>query len=718
MTQRKIYRRSFIKNKNWRLTIKILLSCFLFAILLAGAVFTYFAKDLPRPESFTERSFALPAKIYDRTGEILLYQIYGEEKRTVVSLDEIPTNLKLAVLAAEDSNFYHHIGIDFGGILRSFFKNIKTGTLTYGGSTLTQQLIRSTFLTTQKTASRKIKEIILTLELERRYSKDEIFEFYLNQIPFGSNAYGVEAAAQTYFNKSVSDISLEEAAFLASVIQSPSYLSPYGSHLDELLARKDNYTLNRMVILGFITEEEADDARNKTINLAGVKDPIKAPHFTLYIKEYLENNYSDYYLQTKGFKIYTTLDWELQKAAETAVEEGVAVNKNLNAHNAGLVAINPKNGEVLAMVGSADWYETDSYPIGCIPSKDCQFEPKLNIAIYGEGRQPGSAFKPFAYAAAFTEGLTPETVVWNVKTEFNPNCSATAEEEKDEFDEICYHPKNYTDKFTGPINLRNALAQSINVPAVKILYLAGLRETIELAKNMGITTLNQDPSWYGLSLVLGGGEVKLIDMVSAYGVFATEGYQISPVFITRIEDSAGNILEQNQKTPKKVLETQTARIINDILSDNEARSPVFGRYSPLYIPGHDVAVKTGTTQEYKDTWTIGYSTSIVAGVWTGNNDGSLPAQKPGVELAAPIWNSFMKKALEIYPGSNFIDPDPIQADKPILAGEINKEDPHSILHYIDRFDFLGETPKNPESNIQYTNWEEAIKKWVKENPLF
>lgn len=694
------------------MALKFILGSFLFGLVFSAFAFLWVAKDLPRPEEFTEKPFILPTRIYDRTGEVLLYQIYGEEKRIIVPFDKISDNVKYAILAAEDANFYNHIGIDFTGVLRSIIKNVLTGKLTYGGSTLSQQLIRSSFLSLDKTPSRKIKEIILTLELERRYSKEEIFGFYLNQVPFGSNTYGVEAAAQTFFGKSASDVSIEEAALLTSLIQAPSYLSPYGSHQDELMARK-NYVLDRMSSIGYISQTEADEVKNKEIKISASSDLIKAPHFALYVRDYLEENYSDYFLQTKGLKVYTTLDWELQQLAEKVIEERMDYNRSFNAFNSSLVALNPRTGEVLTMVGSADWYATESLPKGCTPGLNCQFEPKVNVSTFGGGRQPGSAFKPFAYARVFKDGLTPETVVWDVKTEFNSSCSSSADQEKNQFGEICYHPKNYTNTFKGPITLREALAQSINVPAVKVLYLAGVTETIELAQNMGITTLTQPPSWYGLSLVLGGGEVKLLDMVSAYGVFATEGYRPSPFFIIKIEDSEGNIIEENKTTPRKVLDTQTARLINSVLSDNEARAPLFGWNSPLYFPDSDVAVKTGTTQEYKDAWTIGYTRSIVAGVWSGNNDGTLPYQKPGLILASPIWSKFMQKAIKFYPSADFIDPEPIKTAKPILNGIINNEDPHSILHFINRFDPLGDEPSNPSLDPQYFNWEEAIKNYIK-----
>lgn len=695
------------------LFLKILLACSLFFVFCGLILFIYYAKDLPRPEVFAERPFVLPTKIYDRDGKTLLYQIYDEEKRTVVSLDQIPEHMKQAVVAAEDANFYNHFGLDFQGILRSLANNLKRGKLlASGGSTISQQLIRSSFLTLDKSIKRKVKEIILTLELERRYSKDEILEAYLNQVPFGSNAYGVEAASQAFFNKSVSEISLNEAALLASLIQGPSRLSPYGSHFDSLLARKE-YVLSQMVKRGFISEEQKVSAEEETLEFSEIQQSIKAPHFVLYVKQYLEEKYSDYFLKEKGLKVYTTLDWDLQEEAERIVQEGVEANQAYGAYNASLVAINPQNGEILSMVGSANWHATSSYPEGCAGTKEgCLFDPKFNIATLGE-RQPGSAFKPFAYAQAFKKGLSPETVLWDVRTEFNPNCTSTASEEKDEYDMDCYHPENYDGNFRGPISLRNALAQSINIPAVKVLYLAGIKDTIDLATSFGITTLDQPLSWYGLSLVLGGGEVKLLDLVSAYGVFASRGLSVPPVSILRIEDSEGNIIEENKKTQKRVLETRVADQINDVLSDNEAKAPMFGLWSVLNIPGYQVAAKTGTTQEYKDAWTVGYTPSIAAGVWAGNNNNVPADEKPGVVLAGAMWSRFMKKALEKYPSENFRKSDPLETNIPALKGEIDMENPHSILNYIKKENPLGDSPEDPSSDSQYQNWEAGIINWLK-----
>lgn len=715
MPQRKYYRKIYQKEKNDRkifLLLKLFILGFLLFLLGGFLLFIYYAKDLPRPEVFTERSFVLPTKIYDRSGEVLLYQIYGEEKRTVIPLEIVPEHLKQAVIVAEDANFYHHFGLDLKGILRAALANLKLWKPVQGGSTISQQLIRSSFLTIEKTMERKVKEIILTLELERRYSKDQILEFYLNQVPFGVNSYGVESASQTYFQKSSQNVSVAEAAVLAALIRAPSYLSPYGEHKNELLARKD-YVLERLIQENYLTKEEGGEAKNEELKFNQILQPIKAPHFVLYVKRYLEKKYGENFLKEKGLKVFTSLNWEFQEWAEKAIKEGVRINQSYNAFNASLAAIDPKTGEILAMVGSSNWHATSSYPEGCENTEEgCLFNPKFNIATLGE-RQPGSAFKPFAYAVAFNKGFTPETVLWDVKTEFNPDCSQDATEEKDPYDLDCYHPKNYDEKFRGPVDLRQSLAQSINLPSVKVLYLAGVKETISLAKNLGITTLNKPLSWYGLSLVLGGGEVKLLDIVSAFGVFATDGLSIPPISILKIEDSKGNIIEENKKNPKRVLEIQTVRLINDVLSDNEARTPMFGARSLLYFEGYQVAAKTGTTQDFRDAWTIGYTPSIVVGVWAGNNNNSPMVKKPGVLLAGSIWHNFMERTLDYYPKKNFTKPESILTNKPILEGEINQSEPHSLLHYIKREDPLGDPPEDPIEDPQYFGWEESIQNWLK-----
>jgi len=670
MAERRYRRKIFSKRGKLAFALKFLGFWFLVFGFWFLVLFIYYAKDLPRPEKFTERSLFESSKIYDRTGQVLLYEIYGEEKRTWVSLETVPEYLKQAVIAAEDANFYHHFGVDFKGIARAILADLKIGGAAYGGSTIPQQLIRSTFLSTQKTAERKTREIILALELDRRYSKNQILEWYLNQVPFGQNAYGVEAASQTYFQKSVRGLSLSEAAVLAALIKAPSHLSPYGDYKEELLTRK-NYVLDRMVAEGFLNQNQAELAKQEEINFSKITQPIKAPHFTLWVKQYLEKQYGEDFLRERGLKIYTSLNWDFQKLAEDIVEEGVKVNKDYNAHNAALVAIDPKTGEILAMVGSADYFG-EPYPKDCTPGVNCLFDPNFNIAVGTEqnpGRQPGSAFKPFIYTTAFEKGYDDLTTVSDEETNFG----IWGDKE--------YIPQNYDGRFRGLVTLRQGLAQSLNIPSIKVLYLAGtenkietplltnnftgqeqvfvegLKNSIGIAKEMGITTLDKPLSFYGPSIVLGGGEVKLLDITSAYGVFATEGLKIEPVPILKIEDRDGNIIFENTKTQKRVLGSKVARLINDILSDNAARAPMFGLSSHLYFENYQVAAKTGTTDNFRDCWTIGYTPSLSVGVWAGNNNNeSMIKKQPAATVAGPIFHNFMEEVLPSFPKESFVKP--------------------------------------------------------------
>ncbi|MDI6602496.1 MAG: PBP1A family penicillin-binding protein [Patescibacteria group bacterium] len=643
MPERRYYRKTYQKSKRkFGFFLKFFFFVFLFLIFSPLSLFIYYAKDLPRPEKFIERQLFESTRIYDRSGEILLYEIYGEEKRAWVPLKKIPEYLKEAIIATEDANFYQHPGIDFKGIINAVLANLRIMKPIYGGSTIPQQLIRSTFLSLEKTAERKTREIILSLELDRRYSKEQILEWYLNQIPFGRNAYGVEAASQTYFRKSVWEISLAEAATLAALIKAPSF---YSMNLDELLIRKD-YVLNRMVSEGFLSQEEAEAAKKEEINIIELSQPILAPHFTLWVKQQLEEKYGREFLEQRGLKILTTLDWELQQMAEKIVKEGVKNNKIYNSHNAALVAINPKTGEILAMVGSADYFG-QPYPKDCTPGLNCKFDPKFNAVVGTKnlpGRQPGSAFKPFVYVTAFQKGYSDKTIV-----DDSPTCWPQARGS--------WCPQNFDGLFRGPVTLRSALAQSLNVPSVKVLdSLAGYLDSIKTAQAMGITTL-EDPKKYGLSIVLGGAEVKLLDMASAYGVLANDGLRVPPNAILKIEDSKGKVIFENKKTPMRVLESKATRLINDVLSDNEARTPMFGPRSNLYFENYQVAAKTGTSQDSRDGWLIGYTPSIVTGVWVGNNDNTPMLKKAAELLAGPIFNKFMKKALLKYPPENFLKPE-------------------------------------------------------------
>lgn len=703
----------FTTIKNRRKTIflvgKYLAFLFLIFCLFILGLFFYYTYNLPRPEAFTQTPFIQSTKIYDRTGKVLLYDIYGEEKREIVPFDKISDNVKHAVLASEDSRFYQHSGIDFESIARSLLVGLKLQPVGHGASTITQQLVKSVYLSPQQTIARKVREIVLSIELEKKYSKDQIFDWYLNKIPFGSNTYGIEAAAQNYFNKSASDLSIAQAATLTALIPAPSYYSPYGSHKNLLLQRKD-YILSRMQQLGYITDKELEEAKKEVITFSDNGASIKAPHFVMYVKQYLEDKYGEDFLKEKGLKVYTSLDWDLQNYAEEVVKEADKNNTQFDANNTAMVVIDPKTGEILSLIGSKDYFGK-SYPEGCDGKSNgsCLFDPKYDVATMGY-RQPGSSFKPFVYATAFKDGYTPETVLWDVKTEFNPNCPTDATGDKDPMGNNCYHPQNYDGKYRGTVSLRSSLAQSLNIPSVQLLYLAGLQDSIQTAQDFGITTLN-DPDRYGLSLVLGGGEVTLLEMTSAYGVFASEGFRTDPVSILRIEDSNGNVLEKNTKEPTKVLDTQVARQINDVLSDNNARAPMFGENNALHFSNYQVAAKTGTTQYFNDAWTMGYSPFAVVGVWVGNNDNSSTNKKTGIGLAAPIWRKVMEKLLTTHPVENFTKPDPIENKNPILLGQLPSDNPpHSILYYIDRNNPLGPPPQNPDPMLLF--WDDAIKNWL------
>jgi 1A family penicillin-binding protein len=693
---KKLYKK--IANKKALITVgKYLAFLFLGGCLLVLLIFIYYTWDLPKPEKFTETPFIQSTKIYDRTGKVLLYDIYGEEKREIVSFDKISDNLKHAVLSAEDARFYQHGGVDLEGIMRAIFVDLASQSKSQGGSTITQQLIRTVYLTGQKTISRKIRELVLSIELEQRYSKDQILEWYLNAIPFGENAYGAEAASQTYFNKPASDLTLAQAATLTSLIPGPSHYSPYGPYKSELLAKKD-VVLQRMKELGYITDAQFQDAKNEKITFAESTASIKAPDFVMYVKKYLDDKYGEDYLKEKGLRVYTTLDYELQQYAEQVIKDSDAANMAKNANNAAMVVINPKTGEILTLIGSKDYF-ADPFPAGCDEKgpNSCLFAPKYDVATMGQ-RQPGSSFKPFAYATALKKGYTDKTIIWDVKTEFNPACDPNGDAKTGSNGTACYNPQDYDGRNRGPVTLRTALDCSLNIPSVKVLYLAGIPETLQTAKDFGITTLT-DTNNYGLSLVLGGGDVNLLEMASAYGVFASEGSYIPAVRILKIIDAQGNIIEQNQENPTKVLDTQVARQISNILSDNVARTPIFGSNSPLYIRGYQVAAKTGTTQNFVDGWTMGYTPFAVVGVWTGNNDNT-PTFDTGVGVTAPMWNKVMTKIVSSHTAENFTAPDPISGRSPVLMGQLDPNDTNSILYYVDK------------SSPQYPLWQIGINNYL------
>lgn len=718
---------------------------FFSAVLLFIFLFFYYSRQLPNPNAWQDRRVVQSTKIYDRDNEHLLYEIHGEEKRTVIPFNEMPQMVKNATLAAEDAEFYRHSGINARGIIRAIINDIRGGNLSEGGSSITQQLIKNAYLSPERTFNRKIKELVLTIALERRYSKDEIFNFYLNQIPYGSNSYGIEAAAETYFGKRSRDLNLTEAAYLAAMPKAPSYFSPYGNHRQELKARA-NHILNRMRELKYISEDDYKNASQTSANFVGQKTNMTAPHFVMFVRDYLTEKYGEEVVEKGGLKVTTTLNFEFQKIAEKVVADGAKRNEFYNAKNASLVAIDPKTGQILAMVGSKNYFG-EPEPIGCEPGKNCQFEPNVNVAT--RLRQPGSSFKPLVYATALNKGYTPDTILWDIPTEFNPMCSWNGIAENGADQETCYKPKNYDGRFRGPVTIKYALANSLNVPSVEVMYLAGINNSIDMAENLGINSL-KDQSRHGLSLVLGAGEVKLLEITSAYGVFSQEGVKNNPVGILKVENGKGKILEEYENKNQRVLNEQAARGINDMLSDNNARAPMFGLYSSLSLGNRPAAAKTGTMQSFddptkaKDAWIVGYTPSLVAGVWAGNNDNT-PIEKSGggVAAAGPIWRDFMTQALKDSPIENFTPPDPIITDKPILNGQyqiqtalkINKNngliatqktppelaqeklftEVHSIFYWLNKDDPQGAPPDNPENDSQFKNWEASLQNWLSAN---
>jgi 1A family penicillin-binding protein len=719
------------KHKNHTRTKNILFFCAGIFILIIGAGIVWVSSiKIPDFHSFEDMKVVNSTKIYDRTGQILLYDINNDVKRTDIPFEQMGSNIKNATVAVEDASFYSHSGIKVSSIIRAAIADVFHIGGTQGGSTITQQVVKNTLLNSNKSLLRKVKEWILAIKIDNSMPKEKILEAYLNEAPYGGTIYGVEEAAQTYFGKDAQDLTIAEAAYLAAIPQSPSVLSPYGKNLDKLEQRK-NFVLSRMLETKFITQADYDSAKNEVVTfLPEQTSGIKAPHFVFFIKDYLEQKYGAEAVESGGLKVTTTLDYDLQQKAEDIVKAGALQNeKNWNGSNAGLVAIDPKTGQILTMVGSRDYFDTT-------------IDGNFNITT--AGRQPGSSFKPFIYATAFNKGFTPDTVLFDLPTEFQTTCNAYGIALPGHKQSECYMPSDFDGKYRGPMKLRDALAQSINIPAVKLFYLVGLKDALKTAQSMGISTLT-DPSQYGLTLVIGGGETTLLDMTSAYGVFANDGMRNPYTGILKVEDASGNILEQYTPNPQQVLPKNTALTISDILSDNVARTPTFGANSVLNIPGKDVAVKTGTTNNDKDAWTIGYTPSISVGVWVGNNDNT-PMKNGGSALAGPIWNKFIIEALTTLPNETFEKPDLTvdpQTIKPALRGfwqgnenffidklsgglataDTPKEtmeekvitNVHSILYWVDKNDITGPAPADPSNDPQFSHWEIPIQNWWAKN---
>lgn len=577
-----------------------------------------FLQDLPHPRELTLRPLPQTTKIYDRN-KILLYEIYANQNRTIVPLTDIPRTMRLATLAIEDKNFYSHPGFDITSIIRAFKENVQEGKPLQGGSTLTQQLIKSSLLNSEKKLSRKVKEVVLAFWAERQYTKDQILEMYFNQVPYGGTAWGVEAASEVYFGKHVKNLTLGESAFLAGITQAPSTYSPYAAD-ESLWKRRQKDVLSRMVALNYISQKQADAAAKEKLQFERPEIPLRAPHFVMYIKNLLIRQHGLAAVEKGGLTVITSLDLKKQEMAQKIVADEVAKASFLNLSNGAALITNPKNGDILAMVGSRDFSR----------SKDG------NVNVTTALRQPGSTVKVITYSAALMQGVTAATVLDDTPTTFAGGNGAPS-----------YTPVNYDGRYFGKVSLRFALANSLNVTAVKTLQKVGVSDMVSLARDMGITSWD-NPERYGLAVTLGGAEATMLDMATVFGTLSNGGNRVDLNPILSITDYRGNVLEVKKETNKtRVLKEGVAFIITDILSDNRARSAAFGPNSQLVIPGHTVAVKTGTSDNKRDNWAIGYTNDVVVSVWVGNNDNSPMSQRlaSGLSGASPIWQRVMINVL-------------------------------------------------------------------------
>lgn len=667
-----------------KLSSSLLLIVIVFLLLLFGSV-VFFATQVPSPEELTSRFVAQSTKIYDRDNE-LLYDIYEGQNRTPIKLSEVPDVVKKSTISIEDKGFYKHSGFSITGIIRSIFNLIIHRKIEGGGSTLTQQLVKNALLTSETSVIRKLKELILSIQVEKAFSKDQILEMYLNEIPYGGTSYGIEAAANLYFGKHAKDLSLAEAALLAGLPQRPSVYSPYGTH-PELSKVRQKEVLRRMVEDGYITHDQEKNAESIELTYRTKQNELgfKAPHFVLYVKQKLIEQFGDKLVEQGGLKVTTTLDYKVQEKAQQIVKTEVEKLNSSKIGNGASVVLNPKTGEILALVGSKDYFGK-SLPEGCKEGETCVFEPNVNAAL--ALRQPGSATKPIAYAKALEKGYTANYTLIDVKTEFpggnQPN----------------YNPVNYDGNWHGPVQVRYALGNSYNIPAVKMLALVGVKDVLDQGYRMGISSWEpsqENVNSVGLSLVLGGREVKLLDLTSAFGVLANKGEQLDPVSILKVEDSKGRTLFEYKKPDgKKVLDEGIAFIVSDILSDNGARTAAFGANSYLNISGKTVAVKTGTTDQKRDNWTIGYTPSIVVGVWVGNNDNTPldPKIASGVTGASPVWAAITREVLKDKSNEPFEKPSKVFQTEidGLVSGKPHGGSPTRKEYFIGGTEPKGESP--------------------------
>ena len=605
---------------------------FIFLFLIPAYFFVL--KDVPSTATIGRTSYPQSTKIYDRTGK-LLYTVFTSKNQTFVPINKIGTDLKNATIAIEDKDFYKHGAIDIRGITRAIFSTVIKRQV-QGGSTITQQLVKNSLLTPERTITRKVKEIILSFVVEATHSKNGILEMYLNQVSYGGTTWGVQAASYAYFDKPVDKISLAQSAFLAGLPEAPSIYSPFGSH-PELGKKRQIEVLHRMREQKYITKSQEEKALAEQLTFSKFQNKILAPHFVFYVKDLLVKKYGQRMVDQGGLNVTTTLDLDIQNYAQASVSAEVDNLKESNVSNGATLVTNPKTGEILAMVGSHDYFDQEN-------------DGNVNVTL--AKRQPGSSIKPINYAVGLIKGYTAATPFVD-----QPTCFPNA-------DQAAYCPVNYDGKFHGAPQMRDSLGNSFNIPAVKMLKVNTVEDMIATASAMGIDTFDT-PDRYGLSLTLGGGEVTMLGMAEAFGVFANNGYRIPLTAILKVTDSKGVVISE-YKPPgspifgKKVLPDGVSYIISNILSDNNARSLEFGTNSPLRIKNYPVSVKTGTTNDFRDNWTIGYTHSYVVAVWVGNNDNSqMSGIVSGITGAAPIWNDIMSHLIIGTPAESTLKPDSV-----------------------------------------------------------
>ncbi len=685
------------KTKWFKIFFKYLIysffSIFILGLLIAFYLFT--TLEIPSINKIDKKSLAQSTKIYDRTGKYMLYDFHGDERRTEIKIKNISKNLINATVAVEDKDFYLHNGFKLKSVLKAAYQNIIARKIVRGGSTITQQVVKNYALTRKKTFRRKAIEIIMALKLEKVKTKEEILEMYLNQIPYGGQIYGIEEASRVYFGKPAADLSILESAYLAAIPNAPSLYTPYISKNKERLEKRKDLILKMMYEQGYITATELKDALESKVTFlsSGESNNMRAPHFTNYVINQLKKMYTIDELTTSGFKVYTTLNWDLQKELEKELTKDKKRLKKFKATNAAMVTVDNRNGEILAMIGSLDFYSKE-------------IDGQTNVAI--SRRQPGSTAKPFAYAELISQGYSPETILWDVPTQFNLSCKPTAKNEGS-----CYRPLNYGALYNinGPISLRRALVMSLNIPAVKVMYLAGIKEVNDLANNMGLNLVH-DYSYYGLSFVLGGAEVRLLDLVSAYGVFGNDGVRNQTVSIIKIIDMDNEeVYYRDIPNRKKVLGKNTARVISDMLTSHS-------QSSNIYFPGKKVAVKTGTTNDYRDVWTVGYSKKVSMGMWVGNNNDSSMTANSSSTIVAPVWRKLMKIVNKYYIPETFSRANYSYAikDRTMLNGQWKIENTetgyitgHNILHFVNKENIRKKVIKRDSA---YRNWEYGVQEWL------